>query len=95
MQISKLFAVAAFATFASFGAYADEADGSDRALQFTSTRTAAEVRAEALNPIKISNGSTGVFALEGSSSVDRMALRKQTLMALRDGQTSHGEIGLM
>lgn len=94
MQISKLLTITVFATFASFGAYADEANGTDRALQFTSTRTAAEVRAEALNPIKISNGSTGVFSLEGSS-VDRMALRKETLMALREGKTSHGEIGPM
>ncbi len=94
MQISKLLAVTALATFASFGAYADEADGSDRALQFTSTRTASEVRAEALNPVKISNGSTGVMAL-ADSNVDRQALRNETIMAVRAGQTSQGEAGLM
>ena len=94
MKTNQLFAVAALATLAAFGAHADEADGSQKALQFSSTRSVAEVRAEAMTPNKISNGSTGFVGVT-RSGVDRTAVRAEAVSALRNGQISQGEIGSM
>ena len=90
----RILAIAAFATV-SFGAvHADEADGSDRALNFTSTRSAADVRAEAAMPVRITNGSTGFIGVT-SSSVSRAEVRAQAAEAVRTGRISQGEAGTM
>ena len=91
MKTTKIFAVAAFATLAAFGAHADEADSSQFALQFNSTRSVAEVRAEALNPVKISNGSTGFIGLT-KSGLDRSTVRAEAVSALRKGEIAQGEM---
>ena len=75
-------------------AHADEADGSERALSFTSTRSAADVRAEALTPQRITNGGTGFIGVT-SSGVSRAEVRSQAAAAVRSGRISQGEIGLM
>lgn len=90
----RLIAISAFATLSAVAAHADEADGSDRALSFTSTRSAAEVRAEATMPHRITNGGTGFIGVT-NSTVTREAVRAQAAAAVRSGRISQGEIGLM
>ena len=94
MKTTKLFAVAALSAFAAFGAHADEADGSQFTVNVNSTRSVAEVRAEALTPLKISNGSTGFIGLT-SSSLNRGTVRTQAISALRNGEIPQGEVGYM
>ena len=94
MKTTKLFAVAALSAFAAFGAHADEADGSQFAVSVNSTRSVAEVKAEALTPLKISNGSTGFIGLT-SSRLDRGTVRTQAISALRNGEIPQGEVGYM
>jgi hypothetical protein len=91
---TRLFAICAFTTLSAFAAHADEADGSERALSFTSTRSAAEVRAEAAMPVRIGNGSTGFIGVT-SSGVTRADVRAEAAAALRAGRISQGETGLM
>ena len=94
MKTTKLFAVAALSAFGAFGAHADEADGSQFTVNVNSTRSVAEVRAEALTPLKISNGSTD-FIGQTSSSLDRGTVRTQAISALRNGEIPQGEVGYM
>ena len=97
MKTTKLFAVAALSAFAAFGAHADEADGSQFSVTVTPTRSAAEVKAEALNPIKISNGSNGSTGFVGvtQSGLQRSTVRAQAISALHNGEIPQGEIGYM
>lgn len=94
MKTTQLFAVAAFSALAAFGAHADEADGSQFAVQFNSTRSVAEVRAEALTPVKISNGGTGFVGVT-TSGLERSVVRAKAIAALRNGEIPQGEIGYM
>ena len=89
----RSFALVAFALSA-VAAHADEADGSDRTLMFNSTRSAAEVRAEARMPLRITNGGTGVIAVT-SSGISREDVRAQAVAAVRSGRISRGETGTM
>lgn len=91
---TRLIGTCAFALLSSFAAHADEADGSDRALSFTSTRSVAEVRAEAATAVRISNGGTGFIGVT-NSAVSRDEVRAQAAAAVRSGSTSKGEVGLM
>jgi hypothetical protein len=93
-RTSTLIALAAFASLSIAAAHADEADGSDRALNVTSTRTAAEVRSEAAMPVHITNGGTGFIGVS-VTSVTREEVKSQAAAALRAGRISHGEVGLM
>jgi hypothetical protein len=90
----RIFAVAAFAALGTSFAHADEADGSQYGIQVQSSRSAADVRAEARNPIRITNGGTGVMDLTESRS-SAQAVRQQAAQEARAGNTSRGEIGLM
>ena len=94
MNATKLFAATAFATLAAFGAHADEADGSQYSVKVMSSRSAAEVRAEATNPVRITNGGSGYIGLT-NSAVSPAAVKAQGAQSARAGQTSKGEIGLM
>lgn len=94
MKTTQLFAVAAFSALAAFGAHADEADGSQYTVQVQSTRSAAEVRAEAANPVRITNGGTGYIGLT-QSATSSAAVKLEGAQSARAGQTSKGEIGLM
>ncbi len=93
MKTSHLFAISALAVF-SFAAHADEADGSQLALSFNSTRSTAEVRAEAVMPVRITNGGTGFIGVT-NSAVTRESISAQATAAVREGRISRGEIGLM
>ena len=90
MKTTQLFAISAFA-FAAFGAHADEADGSQYGVKAQSTRSVAEVRAEAMNPVRISNGGTGYIGLT-NSSVTADAVKAQAVQSARAGMTSRGEM---
>lgn len=94
MNTLRTIAVSAFAVLSAFSAHADEADGSERALTFNSTRSAAEVRAEAATPVRISNGGTGFIGIT-NSGVSRADVRAQAADAVRSGRTSRGETGTM
>ena len=94
MKTSCLLALATLAATAAFGVHADEADGSQHGAKVMSTRSAAEVRAEALNPVRISNGGTGFVGLS-NSAVSPDSVKAQGAQAARAGETSKGEIGLM
>ena len=91
---TRLIAISAFAALSAFSAHANEAEGSDRALTFNSTRSAAEVRAEAAMPVHITNGGTGFIGVT-NSALTREAVKAQAVEAVRSGQISQGEIGLM
>lgn len=91
---TRLIAISAFAALSAFAAHADEADGSERVLSFHSSRSVAEVRAEAAMPVHITNGGTGFIGVT-RSAVSRADVRAQAAAALRAGRISQGEIGLM
>ena len=88
---TKLIAIAALTSFAAFGAQAFQ--GEQNPLppqQFQSTMTRADVQAQARNPVKISNGSTGVLAT--SSSVSRANVRAAAVSITSDGAATYGEM---
>ena len=97
MNAFRFFAVAALATVASFGAHADEADGSQFAVQFNSTRSVAEVRAEAAAKVATHSqepaGSRVAATVQ--SSTDRATVRAQAADAVRLGQIPRGEASYM
>ena len=94
MNTTRLITIAALSAAAAFGAHADEADGSQFAARADSQRSRAEVQAEARNPVRISNGSTGVHAVT-QSGVDRSEVRAQAAAAVRNGTIPQGELGMM
>ena len=95
MNSKAILALAAFAAIASTGVRADEADGSQFALQFTSTRPAAEAKAEAIVEAKshsMTPASSKVMEPLKSSTEVR-TVRAQAVEALRLGQINYGETG--
>lgn len=94
MKTARILAVTALSALAAFGAQADEADGSQFAIKADSQRSRAEVQAEARNPVKISNGSTGVMEVS-ASGLERAEVRAQAAAALRAGEIPQGELSLM
>ena len=94
MNATQLLSIAALTTLAAFSAHAEGGDTSQHGYDFKSTRTVAEVKAEARNPVRISNGSTGVLTMP-QSGLDKAAVRAEAASALRAGKISSGEIGLM
>lgn len=98
MSTKAILALAAFAAIASTGVRADEADASQFAIEFTGSRTRAEVQAEAAQVAK--NRSTEpagsrVAAPVKSSAEQRQAVRAEAAEALRLGRISSGEAGHM
>jgi len=93
-KTARFLSIAAVAAFASFGAQADEADASQFATKFETSRTRAEVMAEA-SAVPQTSGSipVGSRALVFTSSADRGAVSAQAVDALRTGKISSGEIG--
>ena len=94
MKTTRLIAISALAVLSTFAVHASEADGSERSLVFTSTRSAADVKAETAMPVHITNGGTGFIGV-GSSATSRDALRIQAASAVRIGNIPHGEISAM
>ena len=94
MKTTRLIAISALAVLSTFAVHASEADGSERSLVFTSTRSAADVKAEAAMPVHITNGGTGFIGMT-SSAISRDTVRLQAANAARSGTIPHGEIGTM
>jgi hypothetical protein len=93
-RAARFLSLAALAAFASFGAQADEVDASQFATKFETSRTRAEVLAEATTVPQTSGAiPSGSRALVYSSSADRGAVNAQAVDALRTGKISSGEIG--
>ncbi len=90
MNATKLFAISALAA-ASFGVWADEADGSQFASRIQSARSTAEVKAEARNPVKITNGGTGFVGVT-QSGTSAATVKAQAVQSARAGLTSRGEM---
>ncbi len=94
MNTTRIFAIAALSAAAAFGAHADEADGSQFSVQVESQRSRAEVQAEARNPVKITNGSTGYIG-QTQSGVERAEVRAAAAAAVRNGTIPQGEMTVM
>lgn len=93
-KTARFLSIAAVAAFASLGAHADEADSSQFALQFDTSRTRAEVRAEAVAEAHThSIEPDGARVVTYKSTADRTAVRALAAEAVRTGQISHGETG--
>ena len=97
MQSRAFYAIAALAAFAAFAttaARADDADPSQQfAIKFESSRTRAEVMAEAARvPTTRSTEPPGSrISLPLKSTIDVHVLRAQAAQAVRLGQISRGE----
>jgi hypothetical protein len=95
MNAKSLLAIAAVAAAFSGIARADEADGSQNVIQFQGQRTRAEVQAEAATVARTRSiepaGSRVAAPIQ--STVDRNALRAETVQAVRLGLIPQGEVG--
>jgi len=86
----------AFATFAalalSSGAHAFQGEQNPLPpAPFQSSLTRAQVQAQALQPLQISNGGTGV-ARPTAGNVDRAAVRASAVGITRQGAATYGEV---
>ena len=101
MNAKSLLAFAAFSTFAGLAAvaspaaYADEYNGGERALQFNSTRTRAEVMSESVVEARTHSTipTSSRVAERPTSGVQVQDVRRQAIEALRLGRISSGEAG--
>jgi hypothetical protein len=85
----KLIAVTALAGFAAFGAHAFQGEANNLQPQpFQSMRSRADVRAEALKPVQITNGGTGVAKPTGMG--DRDAVRAGARTISKEGAALYG-----
>jgi hypothetical protein len=94
---TRILGACAFAILSSIGAHAAQGEGASApefAPAFVSTATVADVRAGALMPIRIGNGSTGFIGVT-RSGVDAASVRAEAAMALRSGRIPRGEAGWM
>ena len=93
-KTARILSLAAVAAFASVGAHADEADASQFATQFETSRTRAEVQAEAVIEAHThSIEPAGSRVTTYQSTADRAAVRAQAAEAVRTGQIPMGELG--
>lgn len=94
-KTARFLSLAAVAAFASFGAHADEADASQFATQFQTSRTRAEVIAEAAAAVKVrSQEPAGSRVTTYQSTVDRAAVRAEAAaQAMRTGRVGPAEGG--
>ena len=97
MNTTRNLAIASLAIFASFTAapaMADEADASQFVQRTTMARSVADVKAEARNPMRITNGGTGFIGVT-QSAVTAETVKSEGIRSARNGQTSRGEFGPM
>jgi len=91
---TKHIALSAIAAFAALGAHAFQGELSPLPPQpFQSMQSRAEVRAQAMRPVQITNGGTGVLAIQ--STTDRATVRAAAVAATRDGSANYGEVSDM
>lgn len=93
MKTSALIAIASLSVLASVGARADEADASQYALKYDTSRTRAEVMAEARTEARADKSvpASSKVAPRVNSSIERTAVRDQAVQALRSGLIPRGE----
>lgn len=94
---ARILAISALSIFSSFAATAAQGEGANApefATPFMSTASSADVKAGALMPVDISNGSTGFIGVT-NSGLDRATVRNQAEIAFRNGETTHGEASWM
>ena len=90
---AKSIALATFATLA-LSTTAQAFQGEQNPLPpapFQSTLSRAEVQAQARQPLKISNGGTGV-ARQTNGDTDRAAVRASAVSITRQGAATYGEV---
>lgn len=91
---TKHIVISSIAAFAALGAQAFQGELSPLPPQpFQSMQSRADVRAQAVRPVQITNGGTGVLAIQ--STTDRAAVRAAAVAATRDGSANYGEISDM
>lgn len=89
---TKLIAIAALSGFAAFGAHAFQGEQNPLPPQpFQSMQSRAAVANEALRPVQVSNGGTGVM-VNGPSAVDRATVKSSALSITRQGAATYGEV---
>ena len=93
MKTSALLAVASLAVLASFGARAESE--TDYAVKFDSTRSRAEVTAEARAAARADTTMPphSLVTAPVRSTLDRSTVRDMAINALRNGEIHSGEIG--
>ena len=90
---ARILSIAAAAAFASFGAQANDLCGAYFDAGVQSTRTRAEVSAEAAQAVTQFKNYTVVDTAAAPFVTDRAAVRAQAIQAARQGQISLGERG--
>ena len=92
-KTARFLSVAAVAAFSALGAQAADLDPGQLALKFDTTRTRAEVQAEAGKVAATRNlEPAGSRVVTYQSTADRAAVRAQAAEAVRTGQIPSGEI---
>lgn len=91
MNAKQFAAVAALSAISVIPAHADEADGSQYALNFSSSSSSAQVKAQARHADKISNGGTGFIGVT-KSGLSREQVRMAAIEAQRQGRIPRGEM---
>jgi hypothetical protein len=91
MDAKQLAAVAALSAISVMSAHADEADGSEYALNFSSSSSSAQVKAQARHAEKVSNGGTGFIGV-AKSGLSREQVRMAAIEAQRQGRIPRGEM---
>lgn len=87
----KLIAIAALSGFATMGAHAFQGEQNPLPPQtFQSTESRAAVQAEAKQAEPITNGGTGVLAIENTN--DRAAVRASAVAITSMGVSTYGEV---
>jgi hypothetical protein len=95
-KTARFLSIAAVAAMSAFGAHADEADASQYATKVETSRTRAEVAAEAATVAQTrSIEPAGSRVVTYKSTADRAAVSAQAAQAVRTGQISAGELGAM
>lgn len=91
MNAKQFAAIAALSAVSVMSAHADEADGSQHALNFSSSSSSAQVKAQARHADKISNGGTGFIGV-AKSGLSREQVRTAAIEAQRQGRIQRGEM---
>ena len=91
MNAKQFAAIAALSALSVVSAHADEADGSQYALNFSSSISALQVKAQARQAEKVSNGGTGFIGVV-KSGLSREQVKMAAIEAQRQGRIPRGEM---
>lgn len=90
---ARILVIAAATAFASFGAQANDLYGAHFNAGVQSTRTRAEVSAEAAQAVTQFKNFVAVDTAAAPSATDRATVRAEAVQAARQGQIGLGERG--